>query len=360
MDSKLLVATTKGLVVLVQDAAEWRVDSIHFTGLPVSFIYVDPRDHSWWAGISHRHWGEKLHVSKDQGRTWAEAGLPSYKGYFDRPDKPATLKRLWTLEQAGPDKPDCYWLGTEPGGLFYSADGGASWSLNESLWNHPSRQDKAQWFGAGKDFPFIHSIIVDPRDSHTVYIGVSCAGVFKTTDRGKSWSAKNNGLVATYLPNPKTEVGHDPHRLLISHTNPNVIWQQNHCGIFRTTDGAENWHDVSGQDHFPFYGFALAIDETSTERAWVIPAQSDEVRLPHGLQLTVCQTFDGGKSWIALTKGLPSDNCFDLVLRHAFARRGRTLAFGTNNGNLFISADEGENWKSIMNHLAVVNCVVFG
>jgi hypothetical protein len=359
MNPKLLVATTKGLVVIGKHENSWRIDAVHFAGMPVSFIYVDGRSNTWWAAISHRHWGEKLHSSKDQGGSWTETALPSYKGYIDRADKPATLKKLWVMEQAGLDKPGCLWLGTEPGGLFYSDNGGATWTINEPLWNHPSRQDKTQWFGAGKDFPFIHSIIVDPQNSQTVYIGVSCAGVFKTTDGGKSWSAKNNGLVATYLPNPKTEVGHDPHRMLLCSSDPNVIWQQNHCGIFRTNDGAENWKDVSGKEGFPFYGFALAIDDESPDIAWVIPAQSDEVRLPHELKLAVCKTIDGGKSWATFRSGLPASNSFDLVLRHALARSGRTLAFGTNNGNLFVSEDRGETWTTITHHLAVINCVVF-
>jgi photosystem II stability/assembly factor-like uncharacterized protein len=226
------------------------------------------------------------------------------------------------------------------------------------LWNHPSRLNDAQWFGAGKDFPFIHSIAVDPRSSQTIYIGVSCAGVFKTTDGGRSWQAKNTGLVAAYLPNPRADVGHDPHRMILCAAQPDVIWQQNHCGIFRSGNGGENWIDVSGKNGFPFYGFALAIDDLDPDKAWVIPAQSDEVRLPNDLKLTVCRTTDGGKSWDSKNNGLPESNSFDLVLRHAFAKKGSTLAFGTNNGNVFVSDDLGENWKAITSHLATINSLI--
>jgi len=356
---KLLVATSKGLVVLKQENASWKIVAVHFTGLPVSLIYVDERDNTWWAGISHRHWGEKLHYSKDEGITWKEAGIPSYKNYFHRKDKPATLKRLWVMHHAGADNPGGLWLGTEPGGLFFSSDHGNSWALIESLWNHPSRLDDNQWFGAGKDYPFIHSILVDPRDSNCIYIGVSCAGVFKTTDSGQTWHAKNSGLVATYLPNPTAEVGHDPHRMLFCASYPDILWQQNHCGIFRTEDGAESWINVSGKNAFPSYGFALSVDEMDPQKAWVIPAQSDEVRLPHGLKLTICKTTTGGKDWVAINNGLPLSYCFDLVLRHAFVKKNATLAFGTNNGNLFISDDSGENWETVAQHLATINGLTF-
>jgi len=358
MHTKLLAGTSKGLVILSEENNRWKIADVYFEGLPISMVYIDERINTWWAGISHRHWGEKLHFSRDQGKTWQEAGVPDFKNHFIRPGNPATLKKLWTMQHAGTDRPGCLWLGSEPGGLFFSDDNGKTWHLTESLWNHPSRLDDKQWFGAGKDFPFIHSVITDSRDSNHVYIGVSCAGIFKTLDGGKSWHPKNNGLVAAYLPNPHAEVGHDPHRILLCPANPDVIWQQNHCGIFRTENGGEHWRNVSGKTGLPSYGFALAIDEDDPSVAWVIPAQSDERRIPYELKLTVWKTRDGGKSWTSFNHGLPVSFAFDLVLRHAFIKHGKTLAFGTNNGNIYLSDNLGENWNVITQNLSQVNCLV--
>lgn len=359
MQTKLLVGTSKGLIIYAQTNDHWGIDSVQFEGLPVSLAYIDERTNRWWIALSHRHWGEKLHWSEDAGKHWQEVNVPSFNNYFYRPGKPATLKKIWVMQQAGPDKPGGLWLGTEPGGLFYSHDNGQHFQLTEGLWNHPSRSDDNQWFGAGKDFPFIHSIVVDPRNSDHVYVGVSCAGVFETRDHGKSWQAKNNGLVAAYLPNPKAEVGHDPHQILMCKSQPDIIWQQNHCGIFRTTNGGDRWEDVSGKNGFPRYGFALAIDETNPKVAFVIPAQSDEQRIPVDLLLTVCQTIDGGATWKSIHKGLPDSASFDLVLRHGFARKGSVLVFGTNNGNLYLSNDGGQSWNALTQNLASVNYLAF-
>ena len=263
------------------------------------------------------------------------------------------------MQHAG-DRPGGLWVGTEPGGLFYSDDQGKNFHLVESLWNHPSRLDPGQWFGAGKDYPFIHSIVLDPRDSDHVYVGVSCAGVFETRDGGKIWHAKNNGLVAAYLPNPKAEVGHDPHRILLCPAHPDILWQQNHCGVFRTTDGGEQWEEVSGKDGFPKYGFALAIDEEDPEVAWVIPAHSDEQRIPVSLKLTVCVTKDAGRNWSSIRNGLPAGHAFDLVLRHSLVKKGDALAFGTNNGNLYLSEDRGSSWLAISQNLPMVNYLAWG
>lgn len=353
---QFLIGTSKGLLTSKVENNTFQLTAVHFQGMPVSMLYIDERTNTWWVGLSHRHWGEKLHYTYNRGETWHEAGLPSYAGHFYRQGKPALLKKIWTMQHAGQDKPGYLWLGTEPGGLFFSSDNGQSFKLVESLWQHPSRLDDSQWFGAGKDYPFIHSIIIDPRDSNHIYIGVSCAGVFESRDGGKTWNAKNKGLIAAYLPNPKPEVGHDPHRLMQCPTNPEIIWQQNHCGIFRTVNGGEFWEEVSGKSGFPKYGFALAIDAFNTECAWVIPAQSDERRIPVDLKLSVCQTINGGRNWETINSGLPTSLSFDLVLRHGLIKKGNILVFGTNNGNLYISYN-GKEWNLASGNLASVNCI---
>lgn len=360
MKQKLLIGTSKGLVIACIENDWCDLTDVHFQGMPASMIYVDERTNTWWLGLSHRHWGEKLHFSNDQGKTWNDGGLPSYNKQFYRPGKPAVLKKIWVMQHAGTDRPGCLWLGTEPGGLFFSSDNGKSFQLIESLWNHPSRLDDTKWFGAGKDYPFIHSIVIDPRDNSHIYIGVSCAGIFETRNGGKTWQAKNNGLIAAYLPNTKPEVGHDPHRILLCASNPEVIWQQNHCGIFRTANGGETWIEVSTPHGFPKYGFAMAIDDANPDCAWVIPAENDERRIPVDLKLTVCQTSDAGKTWNSINEGLPTSFAFDLVLRHGMIKKENVLAFGTNNGNLYLSFEYGKKWQAVSGSLASVNCLAWG
>lgn len=360
MSNKLLVGSSKGLIVFENKANQWSIESIHFLGMPISYIYVDKRNNTWWASIAHRHWGQKLQYSIDEGQSWQSVATPKYpSNAILKKNKKASLKKIWSIAHAGQDKADGLWIGTEPGGLFYSDNNGQDFELVNALWNHPSRLDENQWFGAGRDHPFIHSIVVDPRDSNHVYIAVSCAGVFETKDGGQHWQPCNKGLIASYLPNPNVEVGHDPHLLLACPSNPDVLWQQNHCGIFRSTNGGQYWNNITDKNGIANYGFALAIDETDDQKAWVIPAISDEVRVAHDLALRVYHTNDGGQHWEALTNGLPQENCFDLVLRHGLVKDKNLLAFGTNTGKVYLSDDEGMHWQCLSGNLARVDCICF-
>lgn len=354
----LLISTGKGLVIYQNTINGWRYERDVFRGLPVSLTYVDEVNGRWWAALAHKHWGQKLHYSSDEGKTWEEVRSPKYpEGTEAKKGVPATLKFIWSVMQGGPDKPDHLYVGTEPGGLFMSQDHGENFELVESLWHHPSRP--AFWFGGGRDFAGIHSIVVDPRDSNHIYIAVSCAGVFETMDGGKTWQPRNKGLRADYLPDPYVEVGQDPHLLLLCKSAPDYMWQQNHCGIFRSKDGGHNWIDVTDPNGLANYGFALAVDDDDTERAWVIPATSDRMRVAVDRSLCVCRTDDGGKTWKALRNGLPQGSAYDIVFRHALARIGRTMAFGTTTGNLYLSKNDGDSWEALNHNLPIINAVTF-
>jgi len=354
----LLIGTTKGLVVFKKKKANWILEKVHFLGMSISFVYNDPINQVWWVSISHHHWGQKLQYSKDQGTTWKTIPSPKYPSdAISQSGKPATLKKIWSIQQGGKSYPKRIWIGTEPGGLFLSEDYGNTFHLVESLWNHPSRMNRQQWFGTGRNQPYIHSIVIDPRAESHIYIAVSCAGIFESLDSGQSWEPKNKGLIAAYLPNPEAEIGHDPHLLLACQSEPDILWQQNHCGIFRTTTGGAVWENVTDLRGVANYGFAITIDHQNPNRAWVIPATSDEIRVAHDLALAVCYTEDAGKTWQAYRTGLPQQNSFDIVFRHAFDRKAETLVFGTTTGNVYLSENDGKSWQPLSHTLSRIDCV---
>ena len=351
----IVLGTRKGLLTLQKNNGEWNVGSTDLPGVPISYAWHDNRNNRTWAAVAHGHWGTKLY--RKNGADWEEVTGPAYpEGEEIRDGVGATLQYIWQLESGGTDRPNRILAGTIPGGLFISDDGGDTFQLNESLWNHPSR--KTHWFGGGYDEAGIHSIIVDPNDSDHMFIAVSCAGVFETTDGGKTWEVRNKGMDAPFLPDPEVEVGFDPHRMVMVGQHPNVFWQQNHDGIFRSTDSCKNWERVDEKGTGPaYFGFAIAVDDADPETAWVVPAHSDEIRASIDGKLQVCRTEDGGKSWTSLTEGLPRKNCYDLIYRHGLVHSNGTLVLGTTTGNVFVSEDRGESWEQAAGFLPPVYSV---
>ncbi len=354
----LLLGTRKGLIVYKKDASGWKYHKEYFDGIPISYAIGDKDQKHWWACEDHGHWGCKLQKSQDQGNTWEELTAPKYNETDEVKDGvPASLKYMWVLQPQVNDDLDHVLIGTEPGGLFESKDAGKNFNLVNGLWDHPTR--KEQWFGGGRDNPGIHSIVIDKNDGQHQYVGISCAGVFETTDGGVNWVPRNKGLKADFLPDPNSEIGQDPHFLVAHEKNQNIMWQQNHCGIFKSEDGGKLWHEISEPNGPANFGFVITLDEDDAQTAWVVPAVSDEKRLAIDRKLVVCRTKDGGKSWEKLTSGLPQQACYDIVYRHGMDITGNTLAFGTTTGNLFLSENKGEDWDCINHYLPMIYSVRF-
>ncbi|MEM7112261.1 MAG: glycosyl hydrolase [Chloroflexota bacterium] len=353
MTQKLILGTRKGLLILEERSSGWEVVHHQLPGVPFSYAMRDHRNGRIWGCADHGHWGQKLYYSDDDGATLNEQAAPRYPedakmvNVFAGPDEEkeqlAKVTYLWTIVPGGDDYPERLYIGTEPGGVFRSDDNGQNFYLMSELWDHPSRAKN--WFGGGRDQAGACSIIVDPRDNNHLFVGVSIGGVYESNDGGESWEGRNKGLVANYLPNPHAEYGHDPHCLVASPSNPDVLWQQNHCGVFRTTDSGQQWHDISQGD--VFFGFPIVVSPTDAETAWVIPALSDEVRMALNGALCVHRTRDGGRTWEQLRNGLPQSNCYDVVFRHAFHLQNGRLVFGSTTGNLFLSEDGGDSWQTL-------------
>jgi hypothetical protein len=153
----------------------------------------------------------------------------------------------------------------------------------------------------------------------------------------------------------------DPHRVVQCHGQPDVLWAQHHNGVFRTTDCAASWHEIEAIAPSKF-GFAVAVHPADPDTAWFVPAVKDECRVPVDGKLVVARTRDGGRSFAVLGKGLPQEHAYDLVYRHGLAidRTGKRLALGSTTGGLWLSEDQGDNWKCLSTQLPPVYAVRFG
>lgn len=347
---KLITGTDKGLIIYEKVNGNWKLIDIQFIGMPIGAFHEDGAG-NWWVAINHKHWGPKLYISDNAGENYIEIQSPKFAT-----NSPYSLKSIWKIESQAIGPINRIYIGTEPAALFLSEDEGTTFKELSGLSAHPSRES---WQGGGKgsNSPFLHTLVTNPTDSNDLMVGISCAGVFNSANLGNDWIPSNKGLKSFFLPNTETAVGHDPHIILRHPKDANVLWQQNHCGIYRSTDGGQSWNDVSDPQGKAVYGFAMVIDENDINTAWVIPAQSDDLRYPIQNKLAVYKTTNAGKSWEALTDGLPQEAAFDLILRASFTKQKQTMAFGSNNGNLYLSENNGESWQVLSQSLSAVRSV---
>lgn len=372
MSNRLHVATRKGLFTVERRAKRWEIARVDFLGQNATMTLHDPRDNNVYVAFDHGHFGVKLHRSADAGQSWKECAVPVYPKLTDddRAKQAAageigarrdfsSLKEIWELTPGGADQPGVLWAGTIPGGLFRSNDYGASWEMVRSLWD---RDERWKWFGGGKDSPGIHSVAVHPTNSQHVTIGISCGGAWVTEDGGQTWSCRAQGMRAEYMPpelagDPNSQ---DPHRLVQCSAQPDAMWVQHHNGIFSTTDGGRQWHEIEHVQPSKF-GFAVVVHPREPNTAWFVPGVKDECRVPVGGKLVVTRTRDGGQTFESLTSGLPQEHCYDIVFRHALDidSSGQQLVMGSSTGSLWISEDGGDSWDCVTNYLPQIYCARF-
>ena len=364
--ARVLVATRKGLWTLTSDASRrsWKLSAPTFLGHIVHHAMFDPRDgRTLLAAARTGHLGPTVFRSADAGRTWKEAATPPAFAS----DSGRVVDHTFWLTPGHASQPGVWYAGTSPQGLFRTDDGGATWKGVEGFNAHPQRK---AWCGGDQDGtpdgPKMHSVIVDPRDPAHLYIAMSSGGVFESTDAGSDWKPLNQGVAALFQPVAEPEYGHDPHCVRLS-SNPDRLYQQNHCGIYRLDRPATRWVRVG--ENMPKsvgdIGLPMVTHPYDAESAWVFPMDGTDVwpRTSPGGKPAAYRTRDGGKTWKRQADGMPTSQAWFTVKRQAMSVDRFTIAgvyFGTTSGEVWGSRDEGRNWRLLAAHLPEIYAIEAG
>lgn len=344
----LLCGTKKGLFIfLSEDRKEWERRGPFLHGKEVNHAVRDPRSGRIFATANDAWFGSQIMFSDDPGATWTAAE----KSPIFAESSGTKLDRIWHLEPG--NEPHVVYAGVAPAALFRSEDGGVTWQEMTALSTHPTRP----FWHPGAGGLCLHSIIVDPKNARRIFVGISAVGVLRSEDGGASWQTANRGTRAEFMPEKYPEYGQCVHKLLMSPTG--LLFQQNHCGVYRSANGGESWEEIT--EGLPSdFGFPLALHPREGRTLYVLPLQGAEFRCPPEGKLRVFRSRDAGDTWEALTAGLPQENAFSGVLREAMAADGGEPAgiyFGTNNGKIFASADEGDSWQTLADNLPPVSSI---
>jgi photosystem II stability/assembly factor-like uncharacterized protein len=352
MKTTILAGTKKGLFLFTStDRRRWDLQGPFQNGREINHAIYDGRSGRIYATSNDSWFGCEVVWSSDNGKSWNTAKQnPAF------PEKTGLkLERIWHIEPGRPSEPQVLYAGVAPAALFRSGDGGQTWNEIEALTRHPSR---AKWHpGAGG--LCLHSIVVDPTEPERMFVGISAVGVFRTEDSGATWAVANQGTRAEFLPEKYPEYGQCVHKLLLADGKRSLLFQQNHCGVYRSADAGQTWQEITAGLPSDF-GFPLGIHPREPETVFVIPLKGAEFRCPPDGKLRVYRTRDGGKRWETLTRGLPQENAFIGVYREGMAVDSLAPAgvyFGTNTGKLYQSDDEGDTWRLLADNLPPVYSV---
>ncbi|HTU01114.1 MAG TPA: hypothetical protein VMG58_04835 [Candidatus Sulfotelmatobacter sp.] len=362
----ILVATRKGAFVLHGGPSRrtWSVEGPHFLGHETNHLTADPRDPGrWLLAAKTGHLGPTVFRSSDAGRSWQEASQPPAFPKAAEGEKGPAVERVFCLTPGHASQPGVWWAGTVPHALFRSDDGGARWELVKGFSDYLaslSAQTPNRFFPTPGG-PITHSVLVDPRDPAHLYVSLSTGGCFESADSGLHWRPLNHGVSADFLPDPHPEFGQDPHCVVLSPANPDRLYQQNHCGVYRLDRPGEGWERIGANlpAEVGDIGFPIAAHPRDPERVWVFPMDASTVwpRTSPGGRPAAFHSRDGGRSWVRQSNGFPEGQGWLTVLRQAMkcdAAEPVGLYVGTTSGEIWASRDEGESWRPVASHLPPV------
>ncbi len=342
---QVLIGTRKGAFIMESDASrkDWSLRGPYRPGDVVMHMAFDYRSGILYAATGEPWFGSRIYRSRDHGHTWDEpAGGPAFPE-----DSGKKLEKVWHVEPGRADEPGVVYAGMEPAALFKSTDNGDSWSWIDGLNRHPTAE---QWHpGAGG--LCLHSIVLPPDDLEEVVVAISAAGVFRTQDNGKTWAPSNTGTRANFTPDmPVTypEFGQCVHHVVQHPSVPEQMYQQNHCGVYRSDDRGRSWTEIT--EGLPSdWGFPMVVHPHDPNTIYVCPGISGYQHWAPGAKLGVYRSRDRGSSWTRLDKGLPQQDAYLISLREGMAIDRLDppgIYLGTNTGQLYYSADAGESWRA--------------
>src|SRR6267142_409531 len=303
----VMVATRKGAWLYRGDAARktWRAEGPHFLGHIISHLVLDPRDgQTLLAAAKTGHLGPTIFRSTDLGRSWKEAAHPPAFPKVPEGQKGRVVNHTFWLTPGHASEPNAWYAGTSPQGLFRSEDGGVTWK------------------------PLVKGMeVVDGFDPTNIAV-------------------------------------HDPHCVQLCPSNPDRLYQQNHCGIYRLDRPSKQWVRIGKKmpKRVGDIGFPMVVHPRDDNTAWVFPMDGMTVwprTSPDGLP-SAYVTRDAGKTWQRLDSGLPVGQAWWTVKRQAMTADAQNpvgLYFGTTSGELWMSRDEGHRWTSMARHLPEIYAV---
>jgi photosystem II stability/assembly factor-like uncharacterized protein len=252
-----------------------------------------------------------IHRSLDGGSTWTDvsAGIPH----------PRVLSV--TISPHGE-----VYAGTEPSSLYRSTDHGETWEDLAAMRDVPSYDT---WFFPPRpETHHVRWIAPHASDRDTIVVGIELGGVLRTRDGGKTFEDRHPDAVI------------DPH---VVHAHPRAtdrIYAIGGDGVSFSLDSGDSWaRDTNGMDRF--YTWGLAVDPGDPDLWFVSAAPGPDRAHGNGDSQGRMYRKRDGAAWEPLGAAQP-----DMPYALAAPEPG-TLVAGLRSGEIRVSEDAGDNWRTL-------------
>ena len=358
----LLIGTRKGTFILRGDRTRrtWKLSAPMLLGHIVHHVVLDPRDRRTILMAARTgHLGPTVFRSIDFGKSWKEAKTPPAFPKAPEGQNGRVVDHVFWLTPGHLSEPGLWYAGTSPQGLFRSNDGGVTWEPFSYINDDPQwREWMVSVQDGTPDGPKLHSILIDPRDPRHLYFAMSGGGVHESVDGGQIWTSIVRGLEVVEGFNAANIAFHDPHCVRLCLTNPDRLYQQNHCGIYRIDRPSNEWVRIGNNmpKKVGDIGFPIVVHPRDADTAWAFPMDGSTVwpRVSPGGKPAAYVTHNGGKTWMRQDKGFPRANAWWTVKRQAMTldvQEPVGLYLGTTSGEIWASRTGGTSWTCLARHL---------
>jgi len=363
--TRIGISTVDGAYILTsEDRVSWNKSRPIMKGESVNYMAASPTGRLFASTLS-----DGMFLS-DDGKKWK------------RSSRGLTVNKVWSVEQDSHDE-DTVYAGTQYGHMFRSHNSGDLWEEVTGLYEAPHRKEWGIDWGFGTTGLTVHTIKSDPYKKGRLYLIAAGNGAYRSDDSGNTWESLRKGIVESCTwdfkaegegKNRKTaaEIKKDhlntvhvcAHKLALSPSGKDIVYQQNHCGVYTSRNAGNKWDDISPTKETR-HGFGITVTRGSRDTIFTVPAYQTGCKLKHNSciqgQLSVMRSTDEGKTWKQLTSGLPK-NVHNCVLRDSVTSddgKKPGVYFGTTTGEVYASIDNGNTWKSIAKGLGRIQGVSF-
>ena len=241
-----------------------------------------------------------------------------------------------------PTNSNTIYVGTPASGIFKTTDGGQNWSQQFT-------QESTLSIGV---------LAMDPSNSNTIYAGTGDKalssftylgnGIYKSTDAGQTWTnigLTNVGVISKVIVDPS-----DSNTIYVG-TMGNIYAQDNNRGLYKTTDGGLTWSQILFVATDGGIG-DLAMHPTNHDTLFATGRnriRTNAVSITTGPDAKIFRSYNGGQTWDTLTAGLPSS--LQCKVSIAIAPSNPNIIYAVycdtslNYGATYRSTNGGNSWS---------------